>query len=227
MITLSDVSLRLGRNQVFDRANLKIERGEFVYIVGSSGAGKSSLLKLLYMDLFPTSGSVQIDEFRSDEIKRSQIPSLRRHLGIIFQDFKLFDDRSVFDNVAFVLEVTGVNRKLITKKVSEALTEVGLSQKRNEMPTYLSGGEQQRVVIARAIVSEPYVVLADEPTGNLDPDVAVDIMKLLEKINKRGITVLTVTHDYNLVKRIPARILQIKNGKIFDVQFKKSEPVKK
>ncbi|ACF13038.1 ABC transporter-related protein [Chloroherpeton thalassium ATCC 35110] len=227
MITLSDVSLQLGRNQVFDHVDLQIERGELVYIVGGSGAGKSSLLRMLYMDLQPDSGSVQVGEFNSTLIKRSEIPYLRRHLGIVFQDFKLFDDRSVFENVAFVLEVTGVKRKLIAKKVSDALSEVGLSQKRNELPVHLSGGEQQRVVIARAIVSEPYVLLADEPTGNLDPDVAVEIMSLIKKINLRGITVLTVTHDYNLVKKIPARILQIKDGKIFDVQFKKNEPVKR
>ncbi len=220
MITLSNLSLQLGRKQLFENANLNIQRGEFVYIVGASGTGKSSLLKLLYMDIMPDKGHIKIGEFESTTIKKNQIPLLRRHLGIVFQDFRLFEDRTVQENVAFVLEVTGVKKKLITKKVSDALSEVGLSQKRNEMPMHLSGGEQQRVVIARAIVREPYVIIADEPTGNLDPKVAVEIMGLLKKINQRGITVLTVTHDYSLVQKIPGRILQIKDTRIFDVALK-------
>lgn len=222
MITLTNLSLQLGRRQIFENVNLNIPRGEFVYIVGASGTGKSSLLKMLYMDIRPDKGQIQIGDYHSDTIVKKEIPNLRRHLGIVFQDFRLFDDRTVFENVAFVLEVTGVKKKLIAKKVAEALSEVGLSQKRNEMPVHLSGGEQQRVVIARAIVREPYVMIADEPTGNLDPKVAVEIMGLLKKINQRGITVLTVTHDYSLVQKIPGRILQIKDGQIFDVALKTS-----
>ncbi|NTV45711.1 MAG: cell division ATP-binding protein FtsE [Chlorobiales bacterium] len=220
MIKLTNISLQLGRRQIFENLNLHISRGEFVYIVGGSGAGKSTLLKLLYMDLMPENGEVQIADFSSSVISRKDIPQLRRHLGIVFQDFRLFEDRTVQENIAFVLEVTGVKSSLIAKKVNDALTEVGLTQKRNELPINLSGGEQQRVAIARAIVSEPYVLLADEPTGNLDPEVSLSIMTLLKKINAKGITVLTVTHDYQLVRQIPARILQIKDGKIFDVALK-------
>jgi cell division transport system ATP-binding protein len=220
MIRLTNVSLKLGRRQILEKLNLHISRGEFVYIVGGSGAGKSTLLKLLYMDLMPDSGEVQIADFSSSTISKKDIPQLRRHLGIVFQDFRLFEDRTIYDNIAFVLEVTGVKRNLIPKKVNDALAEVGLTQKRNELPINLSGGEQQRVAIARAIVSEPYVLLADEPTGNLDPEVSLSIMTLLKKINTKGITVLTVTHDYQLVRQVPARILQIKDGKIFDVALK-------
>jgi len=220
MIRLKDVSLQLGNKKIFSGLNLAVGRGEFVYIVGSSGVGKSSLLKLLYMETFPDNGSVEIAEFNTTTIKKSKVPYLRRKIGIVFQDFRLLDDRTVYENIAFVLEVTGAKRKDIPARVINALTQVGLSQKQNEMPKHLSGGEQQRVAIARALVSEPYVLLADEPTGNLDPNVSLEIMKLLKKINQSGITVLVVTHDYNLVMKEPAKILQIKDGQVFEVSLK-------
>lgn len=217
MISLRNVSLRFGNKQIFERLSLEVGRGEFLYVLGASGAGKSSLLKLLYMDIFPDSGEVQVGEFNSSAIRKRDIPYLRRNLGIVFQEFRLFEDRTVYENVAFVLEVTGVRPKEIPKKVSDALSEVGLAQKRNEMPQNLSGGEQQRVAIARAIVREPYILLADEPTGNLDPQVSLEIMQLLKRISFKGITTIVVTHDYHIAEKLPARTLMVKEGRVEDI----------
>jgi cell division transport system ATP-binding protein len=219
MISLKNVSLFRGNKTILDNLSFDVKRGEMLYLVGASGAGKSSLLKLLYMDLFPDSGEVKIGEFQSNEIKKRDIPYLRRNLGVVFQDFRLLEDRSVYENVAFVLEVTDVRRKDIPKKVSDALAEVGLSQKRNQMPKHLSGGEQQRVAIARALVREPFLILADEPTGNLDPTVSLEIMSLLRKINLKGITVLVVTHDYNVVQKVPSKTVLLKDGKLTEVRL--------
>jgi cell division transport system ATP-binding protein len=212
MISLREVSLQRGNKLIFNRLSLEVKRGELLYLIGQSGSGKSSFLKLLYMDLLPDSGEVQLGEFVSSTIKPKDIPALRRNLGIVFQEFRLFEDRTVYENVAFVLEVTGIKPKEIPKKVSDALMEVGLSQKRNDMPQHLSGGEQQRIAIARALVREPYVLLADEPTGNLDPEVSLEIMQLLRKISLKGITTLVVTHDYDIVRKIPARTMRLKDG---------------
>jgi cell division transport system ATP-binding protein len=218
MIVLDKVTLYRGSKVILDKQSLEIKRGELLYLIGASGAGKSSFLKLLYMDLLPDEGEVQIGEYRSSTIKRKDIPYLRRNLGIVFQEFRLFEDRTVYENIAFVLEVTDVRAKEIPKKVSAALSEVGLSQKRNEYPRNLSGGEQQRVAIARALVREPFVLLADEPTGNLDPEVSLEIMTLLKKISLKGIAVVVVTHDYNIVKQLPSRTLRLKNGVLEDVE---------
>lgn len=217
MISLRDVSLQIGGRQIFDRLSLEVGRGEFLYILGPSGAGKSSLLRLLYMDILPDSGEVCIGEFSSRTIRKREIPFLRRNLGIVFQEFRLLEDRTVYENVALVLQVTGVRPKEIPKKVSDALAEVGLSQKRNEMPQRLSGGEQQRVAIARAIVREPYVLLADEPTGNLDPEVSLEIMQLLRRISFKGITTIVVTHDYHIAEKLPAKTLLMKDGKLQEI----------
>ncbi|MFQ3609570.1 MAG: ATP-binding cassette domain-containing protein [Chloroherpetonaceae bacterium] len=212
MITFDAVTLYRGNKLVLEKQSLEIQRGELLYLIGPSGAGKSSFLKLLYMDLLPDEGEVKIGEYSSRTIRQKEIPYLRRNLGIVFQEFRLFEDRTVYENVAFVLEVTDVRPKDIPKKVSAALSEVGLSQKRNEYPRHLSGGEQQRVAIARALVREPFVLLADEPTGNLDPEVSLEIMSLLKKISLKGISVVVVTHDYNIVKQVPGRILRLKDG---------------
>lgn len=217
MITFDTVTLHRGNKTILDKQNLDIQRGEMLYLIGQSGAGKSSFLKLLYMDLLPDGGEVRVGEYRSSTITQKEIPYLRRNLGIVFQEFRLFEDRTVYENIAFVLEVTDVRPKDIPKKVSAALSEVGLSQKRNDYPRTLSGGEQQRVAIARALVREPFVLLADEPTGNLDPEVSLEIMSLLKKISLKGISVVVVTHDYNIVKQVPARILRLKNGMLEDV----------
>jgi cell division transport system ATP-binding protein len=194
-----------------------MKRGEFVYLVGQTGAGKSSLMRLLYFDLHPSSGKVIIDKYDFSTITSRKIPHLRRKLGIVFQDFRLLEDRSIYENVAFALFVTNTRRSEIKKRVLYALADVGLSHKRNQMPHELSGGEQQRVVIARALVNEPSILLADEPTGNLDPASSSEIMDLLMKINLRGTAILMATHNYELVKKYPARVVQMKDGKLIDI----------
>jgi len=196
-----------------DLVNLEVRNGEFVYLVGPTGAGKSSVLKLIYMDEFPDEGQVIVDEYNSLDISDDEIPYLRRRLGVIFQDFKLLEDRDVFENVAFALRVTGARRKDIKRKTLQALAEVGLSHKSRKMPDELSGGEQQRVAIARAIVNEPFILLADEPTGNLDPKTAVEIMNILDRVNERGTAVLMATHHFELVNNSARRIVSIKNGR--------------
>ena len=220
MIDLRDVTVSFDGQVVLDRLNLSIRDGEFVYLVGATGAGKSSLLRLLYMDLKPDSGTVRVLDYASTMTKPREIPRLRRRLGIVFQDFKLLEDRDVYENVAFALYVTDTRRSDIKKKVFHSLSDVGVSHKRNQMPHELSGGEQQRVVIARALVNSPSLLLADEPTGNLDPGTSAEIMELLKKINMRGTAVLMGTHNYDLVRKYPARVIQLKDGKLIDIEIK-------
>ena len=220
MIELKDVTVSFDGQVVLDHLDLSIKDGEFVYLVGATGAGKSSLLRLLYMDLKPDAGSVAVFDYDSATTKSSEIPRLRRRLGIVFQDFKLLEDRDVFENVAFALYVTDTRRSDIKKLVFHSLSDVGVSHKRNQMPHELSGGEQQRVVIARALVNSPSLLLADEPTGNLDPASSSEIMELLKKINMRGTAVLMATHNYDLVRKYPARVIQLKDGKLVDIELK-------
>lgn len=220
MIDLQNVSVSFDGQLVLDRVNFSVKNGEFVYLVGPTGAGKSSLLRLMYLDLKPGSGHVKVAGFDSATIRSKEIPYLRRRLGVVFQDFKLLDDRDVYDNVAFALYTTNAKRSEIKKRVLLALADVGLSHKRLQMPHELSGGEQQRVVIARAIVNSPPLLLADEPTGNLDPASSNEIMELLLKINMRGTAILMATHNYELVKKFPARIVQLKEGKLVEVELK-------
>jgi len=205
--------MRYPNGDGLDGVNLEVRNGEFVYLVGPTGAGKSSVLKMIYMDEFPDEGYVLVDEYSSQDIRDKEIPHLRRKLGIIFQDFKLLEDRDVFENVAFALHVTGARTRDIKKKTLRALGEVGLSHKSRKMPDELSGGEQQRVAIARAIVNEPFILLADEPTGNLDPKTAVEILNIIDKLNARGTAVLMATHNYELVNNTSKRIVSIKNGR--------------
>lgn len=195
------------------RINLTVQNGEFVFLVGPSGAGKSTVLKLIYMDVMPTDGQVVVDHYNSVSIRKRNIPYLRRKIGVIFQDFKLLNDRNVFENVALALKVTGAKRGDIKRKVLRTLTDVGLNHKRNKMPLELSGGEQQRVAIARALVNEPFILLADEPTGNLDYEATQNIIHLLEKINSKGTAILMATHDYQLVKNLGKRIVRIEGGR--------------
>lgn len=220
MIELSNVTVAFDGQVVLDRLSLSMRDGQFVYLVGATGAGKSSLLRLLYMDLKPDSGGVKVLNYDADNTPSKDIPRLRRKLGIVFQDFKLLEDRDVNENVAFALYVTNASRSEITKRVLHALADVGLSHKRNQMPHELSGGELQRVVIARALVNAPSLLLADEPTGNLDPAASSEIMELLRKINMRGTGVLMATHNYDLVRKYPARVIQLKDGRLFDIEIK-------
>ncbi len=214
VITLNNVSVMYNYRPVLDRIDFTLDNGEFCYLIGKTGAGKSSFLKLLYRDIKPDEGKIRVADFDVTTLPDREVPYLRRRLGIVFQDFQLMPDRDVFENVAFALEVTGNRKKFIKQRVQEVLRMVGLSHRRNSMPDDLSGGEQQRVVIARALANEPRIMLADEPTGNLDPEASREIMELLKQINNRGMAVLMVTHDYDTVRRFPFRTMELTNGKL-------------
>ena len=212
MIEFYNVDLSIDKKNILRNISFRILKGEFVYLTGSSGAGKSTVLRLLYMDLFPDKGTVIIDRFSSAKIKQKEVPFLRRQLGVVFQDFKLLPDRNVFDNVAFALRVTGVRNQEVKRRVLRVLAEVNLGHKRNHYPDELSGGEQQRVAIARAIVNNPIIVLADEPTGNLDSATSMEIMENLQKINQQGTAVLMATHDNELLSAYKHRTIEISEG---------------
>lgn len=192
--------------------SIRIEKGEFVFFIGSSGSGKSTLIKLLMKELNPTSGRIRINGINTTDMKRSQIPYLRRNLGIVFQDFRLLPNKTVYENVAFAMQVIEAPSKLIRRNVPTVLSLVGLSHKAKAYPNQLSGGEQQRTALARAIVNNPPILIADEPTGNLDPDTAWEIMQLLEEINKRGTTVVMATHARDLVDAMQKRVVTLKDG---------------
>ncbi|PLX73339.1 MAG: cell division ATP-binding protein FtsE [Desulfuromonas sp.] len=196
--------------------NLKIPKGDFVYITGPSGAGKSTLLKLLFAAEKPSRGQILINGQNLTRMRSSRIPFLRRQLGVVFQDFKLIESRTIFENVSFPLEVQGKKRYEISKKVYQMLKSVGLEHKLTKRPLELSGGEQQRVAIARSLVVEPLVLLADEPTGNLDPEVTLDIMELFKSANARGTTVLLATHDRDMIHRFPRRQIGLEAGRLVE-----------
>jgi cell division transport system ATP-binding protein len=222
VINLNNVSVSFtlpnGRHrQVLEDVSMNVDRSDMTYLIGPTGSGKSTILRLLYMDLFPDSGVARIGDYRSDLIDEGEIPYLRRSIGVVFQDFQLLPDRSAYENVAFALYATGKKQKEVKSRTLKALTRVGLSHKRSNYPHELSGGEQQRVVIARAIVNDPWVLLADEPTGNLDPVVADEIQKLLLSLHRQGMTLLMATHDYRLVKEFPARTLALMNGQVVEI----------
>ena len=196
--------------------SLDIEEGEFVFIVGDSGSGKSTLIKLLLKELEPTEGTSTINNKKLNKIKRRQIPKFRRNIGVVFQDFRLLKDRNIYDNVAFAQKVIGESNRSIKKNVPSMLSMVGLAAKYRSYPRQLSGGEQQRVAIARALINEPKILLADEPTGNLDNHNAWEIMKLLEEINSRGTTVVVVTHNLEIVKAMNKRVITMKKGVVVE-----------
>lgn len=216
MILLDRVSKSYGRRStpVLQRVSLHIEPKEFVIVVGASGAGKSTFLKLLTREEKPTSGKIIVGGIDYESLKDRDIPKLRRKIGVVFQDFKLLPSKTVYENVAFALEIIGISTKEIKHTVPRVLDIVGLKGKENNMPMELSGGERQRVAIARAIVRQPKILIADEPTGNLDPKHAWDVIRVLEKINKYGTTVILTTHNQEIVNKLKRRVVTISNGKI-------------
>ena len=205
------------RVEVAQDLNLTLARGEMAYLIGPTGSGKSSLLKMLYMDVEPEYGLVRVGPFQSDATKAADIPFLRRSLGVVFQDFQLLPDRSAFENVAFALYATGHRGAEVRERALGALAQVGIAHRAKARPSEMSGGEQQRACIARAIVNDPVLMLADEPTGNLDPRVADEIQKLLVKLNRQGMALLMATHDYRLVRSFPARTLALVKGRLVEV----------
>lgn len=219
IVQLKNVSLNYDHRSILIDANFELEQQEFVYLIGPTGVGKSSFLKLLYRDVVAQSGEVVVNGYQLKKLKLKKIPELRRSMGIVFQDFQLLTDRTIFENVAFSLHVTGYPNSKISTKVNELLTLVGLSHRFKQMPQDLSGGEQQRVVIARALANEPRLLLADEPTGNLDPDASKEIMDILLNIHKKGTAILMVTHDHSLVKKYPSRTVILKDGKVNDLDI--------
>ncbi len=199
-------------NEALKGIDITIDDGEFVFIVGASGAGKSTFLKLIMREEVATSGEVVVSNFKLSKLKKRQIPYLRRAMGIVFQDFRLIDTMTVFDNVAFAMRVIGASHREIRRRVPYVLGLVGLQDKSKNFPAELSGGEQQRVGLARALVNNPSLIIADEPTGNIDPELSYEIMELLTEINRRGTTVLVVTHEHELVKSFGRRVIQIQQG---------------
>ena len=215
MITLENVSKSYAKGQpALNDVSLHIDKGEFVCIVGNSGSGKSTLIKLLLKELEPTSGTIIVNDQNLGKMKRRKVPKYRRGVGVVFQDFRLLKDRNVYENVAFAQRVIERPNRVIKKRVPEILTLVGLAEKYKSFPRELSGGEQQRVALARALVNRPNILLADEPTGNLDPKNSLEIMKLLEEINERGTTVLVVTHNREIVNSFRKRVITMRKGVI-------------
>ena len=215
MITFDDVSLNYdARHTALSNINIHIDKGEFVFIVGPSGAGKSTFVKILTHELVPETGSVIVNNIKINKLKPSKVPYYRRSLGIVFQDFRLLSEKTVFENIAFVLRVTGTKSKDIKERVNKVIDLVGLRGKEKELPSKLSGGEQQRVAIARALVNQPTLLIADEPTGNLDPKTSEEIMKLFTEINHMGTTIIMVTHNKDLVNAMHKRVVNIEEGHI-------------
>jgi len=200
--------------RALDDVTLEIEKGSFVFLIGSPGMGKSSLLRLLYREKVPTGGEVYVDGTRVDKMKRSKVPYLRRNVGVVFQDFKLLANKTVWENVAFALQVTGTRTKDVMRQVPRCLDLVGLAHKSRMFPSELSGGEQQRCAIARALVNNPKILLCDEPTGNLDPSTTSEIMELLLRINLKGTTIVVATHNQAVVDRMRRRVVRLEDGRI-------------
>ena len=219
MIQLRSVTKRYKNKYALKNINLDILSGEFVFITGASGAGKSTLMKMLYKEETPTTGTVLIGGINIANLPSDKVPNLRRCMGIVFQDYKLLQNQTVYDNISYVIRTLGISSSDIKTRVTGALKVVGLLDKAHAKPSELSGGEQQRVSIARALVNGPPLLIADEPTGNLDPKNSLEVMQILEQINQRGITVIVSTHDYTLVDRFRKRVLTLENGEIIrDIQ---------
>ncbi len=218
ILYLQNVTIYQEKNPVLTNVNLEVNRGEFIYLIGKTGSGKSSFLKTLYADLPLTDGVGNIVEYDLKALKENDIPYLRRKLGVVFQDFKLLPDRNVKENLLFVLKATGWTvKEEMDVKIDEVLDKVGMKNYQTKMPHQLSGGEQQRIAIARALLNDPELILADEPTGNLDPQTSVEVMEVLRKINENGKTILMATHDYALLLKYPSKTLKFDEGKVFEV----------
>ena len=219
IINIEGIDLHQMDHQIFSNITLKIDKGEFLYLIGETGSGKSSLLKALYGELRINTGNIYIADIDLTKIKQKQIPSLRRKLGIVFQDFQLLTDRTVTDNLEFVLKATGwKNKKDISDRINEVLDSVHLNDVKEKMPYELSGGEQQRAAIARALLNHPEIILADEPTGNLDPEKSEKIIELLKEINSQGTTVLIATHDYSIIRKYQARTIKCVDQKVSEIE---------
>ena len=218
VLSLHNVTVYQDNRIILTNVNLEVNQGEFIYIIGKTGSGKSSLMKTLYADLPLVEGRAEIVEFDLAKLRESQIPFLRRKIGIVFQDFKLLPDRSVRENMLFVLRATGWKEKSrMDDKINEVLGLVDLRNFEKKMPHQLSGGEQQRVAIARALLNDPELILADEPTGNLDPQTSVEVMETLRKINANGKTIIMATHDYALIMKFPSKTLKVESATLFEV----------
>lgn len=218
ILSLKNVTIYQDKNPVLTDVNIEVNHGEFIYLIGRTGSGKSSFLKTLYADLALSNGEGKVVDYDLATLKESDIPYLRRKLGVVFQDFKLLPDRSVKDNLLFVLKATGWSeQEEMDVKIEEVLDKVGMKGFAPKMPHQLSGGEQQRVGIARALLNDPELILADEPTGNLDPQTSIEVMEVLRKINANGKTILMATHDYALVLKYPSKTLKFEEGKMFEV----------
>lgn len=216
MISVENVSksYKSSTRPALDKVSVTIDKGEFVFLIGPSGSGKSTFMRLLLREEVPTSGDIRVADFYVTKLAGRRVPKLRQSIGCVFQDFRLLQNKTVSENVAFALEVIGKQRAMIERTVPEVLDLVGLSGKADRLPSELSGGEQQRVAVARAFVNRPLVLLADEPTGNLDPDTSQDIMLLLERINRTGTTVLMATHDNHIVDSMRRRVVELDNGRV-------------
>ena len=221
IIVFDKVSLKISKTNILTNLNFSISQGDFTYLIGKTGSGKSSIIRSIYCDIPIESGKSIIDGKDISEIRKSQIPFLRRKIGIIFQDFKLLSDRSIYRNLEFVLKATDwKDKQKINERIDEVLNEVGMINLKDRMPYQLSGGEQQRISIARAILNKPNLILADEPTGNLDPGTSKEIMNLLIKINNQGSTILMATHDYDMISNFPKRTLRLEDGKLYELTKK-------
>lgn len=218
IILLEGVNLQQDERLIFDNINLSVSTGDFIYLVGETGSGKSSLVKSLYAEIKVSTGNISVAGYDLNKIEKKEIPSLRRNLGIVFQDFQLLSDRSLKDNLEFVLKATGWNKKEeISKRIEEVLESVHLEEFNNKMPHELSGGEKQRAAIARSLLNNPKVILADEPTGSLDPKKSEKIIELLKEINEKGTTILIATHDYEIIKKFNSRIIKCSEKKLHEI----------
>ena len=221
IIVFDKVSLKISKTNILQNLNFSISQADFTYLIGKTGSGKSSIIRSIYCDIPIESGKSIIDGKDISKIKKNQIPFLRRKIGIIFQDFKLLSDRSIYRNLEFVLKATDwKDKQKINERIDEVLNEVGMINLKDRMPYQLSGGEQQRISIARAILNKPNLILADEPTGNLDPGTSKEIMNLLIKINNQGSTILMATHDYDMISNFPKRTLRLEDGKLYELSKK-------